>query len=102
MSNFDKIRPLAAAANPPALPSGSVRLYGNNNWGGNYLELSTKDYQGGARHSIMGMPMQDAATFIAFNLPVGTVMTLVDDFVPEGANGIADLPVPQDAGVFGI
>ena len=39
--------------------------------------------------------MQDKATWVAFNLPAGVVMTLVDHYVSGGPNGFGDL---KDAG----
>jgi hypothetical protein len=77
---------------PPGLPSGSVRLYRDNRWDSDVLELTTQAYRDGVRHSFAGTTMQDAATWVAFNLPVGVVMTLMDNDVPvKTGKGVADL-----------
>ena len=67
---------------PPTLPSGTVTLFADDNWGSERATLRTADYPESVRHLFDGTPMQDQATFIAFNLPVGTVMTLMDGVVP--------------------
>jgi hypothetical protein len=66
----------APSSPPPSLSSGEVRLYYDDNWQSKYYSIRTNDYLNNARHSISGMFIQDEATFVAFNLPVGTVMTL--------------------------
>ena len=70
---------------PPALPSGTVMLFADDNWASERATLRTADYAESVRHLFDGTPMQDQATFIAFNLPVGTVMTLMDGMVPQNA-----------------
>jgi hypothetical protein len=72
----------APSVPPPTLPSGTVTLFADDNWGSERATLRTADYPESVRHLFDGTPMQDQATFIAFNLPVGTVMTLMDGVVP--------------------
>lgn len=76
----DLLTPLPApSAPPPQQPSGTVTLFRDNNWSSASLSLSTTKYREGVRQLIGGTNMQDAATWVAFNLPVGTVMTLMDN-----------------------
>src|SRR5579863_940813 len=63
----------------PELPTGLVRLYEDASWNSQSLDLPTSQYRQNARQSIAGTYMQDAATWVAFNLPVGTVMTLMNN-----------------------
>ena len=67
------------SAAPPQQPSGTVTLFRDDNWNSDRLVLTTTQYRDGVRQIISGTNMQDAATWVAFNLPVGTVMTLMDD-----------------------
>lgn len=67
---------------PPEVPPGIVRFFRDADWQSSHLDMSTQSYRPGARHSIAGTEMQDAATWVSFNLPVGTVMTLMSDDVP--------------------
>jgi len=64
---------------PPALQSGTVVLYHDDNWDSQSYTLDTNNFRENQRQSITGTNMQDQATWIAFNLPVGTVMTLTDN-----------------------
>jgi hypothetical protein len=73
-----------------SLKVGTVVLY-DNVFSGASETLTTVGYVRGKRHSLAGKPLQDRTTTIAFNLPVGTVMTLTDGSVPQGPNGVADL-----------
>lgn len=78
------------ATSPPEIPPGIVRLYRDDNWASATLDLSTKSYRPGSRQSIAGTPMQDAATWVAFNLPVGTVMTLLTNDVPQASGKLVN------------
>ena len=75
----------------PQLASGSVSLFQDNNWNSQRLDLNINDYVPNQRQTIPNF-MTDQATYIAFNLPIGTVMTLMDNIVsvPSGGN-VADL-----------
>ncbi|MDB5732578.1 MAG: hypothetical protein JWQ03_2473 [Variovorax sp.] len=82
----------APAAAPSELPLGTVRLFRDDNWSSTFLDLTTGRYRDRARHSIAGTNMQDAATYVAFNLPVGTMMTLMDnDVAPKAGTLVMDL-----------
>jgi hypothetical protein len=90
------IAKLPAPSSPPAeLPSETVVLYPDAAWTGESFTITTKKFASNQRHSISGSHMQDKATWLAFNLPPGVVMTLVDHYVSAGSNGLADL---KDAG----
>jgi hypothetical protein len=79
----------AAATPPPALPSGTFVLYPNGNWTDqNHLSIVTANYAAGVRHSIANTPLNDAASWVAFNLPLGQVVTLAEH-VPAPAPGIS-------------
>jgi hypothetical protein len=73
------------------LPSGTVVLYRDDNWGSQSYRIDCNDYVPNQRQSFSGRPIQDAATWVAFNLPEGTVMTLLDNDAPPGKNGCCDL-----------
>jgi hypothetical protein len=86
------IRDLPAPSSPPKpVPSETVVLFRDNNWDSQSFTIKTKDFAPNQRHSISGSPMQDQATWIAFNLPPGIVVTLVDHYVPAGSSGLSDL-----------
>ncbi|RZL89609.1 MAG: hypothetical protein EOP82_18910 [Variovorax sp.] len=88
---FTKL-PAPPSASPPELPSGTVRLFRDDNWSSTFLELTTGKYRDRARHSIAGTNMQDGATYVAFNLPVATVVTLMDnDVAPKAGAPVMDL-----------
>ncbi|MGP0064431.1 MAG: ETX/MTX2 family pore-forming toxin [Isosphaeraceae bacterium] len=83
---------LPTASTPPAaLPSGTVKLFRDDNWSSPSYTIDIYDYTPSQRQSISGTPMQDAATWIAFNLPAGTVMTLTDNVASNGPGGCSDL-----------
>lgn len=81
----------APPAPAPQLSSGTVALFRDDNWSSQRLDVSTDDYVPNQRQRIQSS-MNDQATFVAFNLPVGTVMTLTNDVasVPAGKT-VADL-----------
>ncbi|NTX02446.1 MULTISPECIES: hypothetical protein [unclassified Myxococcus] len=81
----------APAAPPPAQPSGTVTLYKDAGWVGSPYSVNTRDYLKDTRHSIAGSSLHDEATWIAFNLPVGTVMTLTDNYVAPANGNVYDL-----------
>lgn len=77
---------------PPTLDSGTVKLFKDNSWSSPSLTLSTSDYASNQRHSIKGDTLQNKTTWLAFNLPEGTVVTLTNllELSPPGGN-VADL-----------
>ncbi len=83
MANIDEFTKLPAPPTaPPSLPSGHVVLYRDTKWTSQRLDLALTSYVEGVRHSIGGTPLQDAASWVAFNLPIGTVMTLMEHLKP--------------------
>jgi hypothetical protein len=81
----------APSAPAPQISSGSVVLFGDDNWNSQKLELRTVDFVPGQRQTIQSF-MFDQATYVAFNLPVGTVMTLMDNVQPvQAGKTVADL-----------
>jgi hypothetical protein len=81
----------APSAPPPQLISGSVALFRDDNWNSQRLDLHTSDYIPGQRQTIQSF-MFDQATYVAFNLPVGTVMTLMDNVQSvQAGKTVADL-----------
>lgn len=86
------ITPLPAPSTPPpSLPSNTVRLYQDASWSSTSYSFNVNDYTKDKRQSISGTNMQDKSTWIAFNLPLGTVVTLTDNFV-----------APADGNVFNL
>lgn len=80
MSNMNG---LACPPNPPVLKSDTFILYKDNNWNSTPMPFTYTDYSSEERQFISGGSMQDAATWVAYNLPVGTVVTLMDNAVSK-------------------
>jgi len=84
VGNVSQLTKLPSPSSPPPnVDSGTVVLYVDANWSSRTLQLSLDDYESNQRQSIAGTFMQDQATWVAFNLPVGIVMTLMDDNVTQ-------------------
>ena len=68
--------------------SGNVVLYKDASWDSAMLEISTtsSQYPEGHDFSFSGTSLQDEATWIAFNLPVGTVCTLFKNITDQPVN----------------
>lgn len=81
----------APSSPPPTLSTGTVTLYKDNNWSGSSLSFNINDYAKDTRQSISGTSMQDGATWLAFNLPVGTVVTMMDNWVTPPNGNVYDL-----------
>lgn len=79
MSDPYLVPPPAGTAYPHSIASGTVLLYADPNWTSTSLTLSTSSYISGAQNSIVGSPLNDKANWVAFNLPAGTVMTLLQN-----------------------
>ncbi|KAJ5538524.1 hypothetical protein N7494_008003 [Penicillium frequentans] len=76
---------LPAPANaPPPLASGIVSLFADDNWNSQRLDLNTNDASSGDRPTIKRSAL-DNATYVAFNLPIGKVVTLMDNVQPVPA-----------------
>jgi hypothetical protein len=81
----------APSAPPPQLASGTVTLFRDDNWGSQRLDINTGEFVPNQRQRVQSF-MFDEATFAAFNLPLGTVMTLMDNVTPTPSGKIvADL-----------
>lgn len=76
---------------PAALPSGTVKLFRDNNWQSQSYTINLNDYTSGRTQSFSGTNMQDQATWVSFNLPVGTVVTLMDNVPSSQNSNVADL-----------
>ncbi|MBR0565571.1 hypothetical protein J5J83_05505 [Azoarcus sp. L1K30] len=76
-SNQDGALPAPSSA-PPALPSGTVLLYRDGNWNSQSYTLRTCDYRENECQTLADTCIEDKATWVAFNLPVGTLMTLAE------------------------
>lgn len=61
---------------PPPQASGTVVLYGDDSWAAsNKMVIRTSDYTAGAVQTLSS-PISQHVHWVAFNLPVGTVVTL--------------------------
>jgi hypothetical protein len=73
---------------PNAIPSGQIILFSDASWGSTSLTIDTTTgaYPEGYPFSFSGSGLQDKATWIAFNLPKGTVCTLFDNTINLAAS----------------
>ncbi len=95
--------PVVSEPFPGDIPSGQIILFKDASWGSDSLTIDTATgaYPSGYPFSFSGTGLQDQATWIAFNLPEGTVCTLFDNtinlaagappFNPAGAGVPVDL-----------
>jgi hypothetical protein len=82
---------------PPNLQSGRVRLYKDFDWNNNLwteIDIYNGGYPATDRHRV-NQKLFDTASWIAFNLPIGTVFTFMDHHLPSKPEEHADL---SDAG----
>jgi len=88
-------------AGAPALPVKTVRLYAQQPgaalisnypiWNGKSWTINLDEWFPGKRHTVHSS-VHDQARYVAFNLPVGVVLTLTDSIAPLGAGqNAADL-----------
>jgi len=92
MANVSDLTKLPAPAGAlPELPAKTVKLYKDARWNSESWTISLDNTAEGRRHPVADS-MWDQATWVAFNMPVGKVVTLSDNIVPlrDGQN-IADL-----------
>lgn len=59
------------------IPPGTVLLYDSAAWSGTTLALKTGSAVAGRQYAFTGTALENKATWIAFNLPAGVVMTLI-------------------------
>jgi hypothetical protein len=91
MASFSDLTKLPGASGAPPLPPKTVILYRDDNWNSQSWTISLDDWLPGRRHNVVDS-MWDQATYVAFNLPPGTVVTLTDNVVPlEAGQNVADL-----------
>ncbi|CAN9385952.1 unnamed protein product [Alternaria alternata] len=84
--------PSAPGSPTGTFPSGRVSLYKNSSWTSQKLDLETKNYHSGTRHTIPGSALRDEVSWVAWCLPVGTVMTLMEHDTPrDEAESVANL-----------
>jgi hypothetical protein len=74
VSNLTPLPPTSSP--PPDIPSGTVALFAHH-WDSKRLDINTSDYIVNKRHRVPAA-LIDSATWVAWNLPVGTVMTMTD------------------------
>ncbi|NJK33013.1 MAG: hypothetical protein HC927_11705 [Deltaproteobacteria bacterium] len=80
-----------------SLSSNQVVLYKDDNFTSQSYTIDLTRYQPGVVQSISGTDMQDKATFLRYNLPVGRVVTLIQNYVTldmpdlKGAGKVCDL-----------
>lgn len=96
----DKVDKLTRLPSPsqraPDLASGRVRLYQDSSWNSNNTEINIYDSHSQRSRFRVDQKLFDKASWIAFNLPVGTVLTFMDRLPSMPASGkYADL---SDAG----
>ena len=92
MSNVGALTKLPApSASPSVITEKTVLFCADDNWQSRSWSISLDDWVVGQRHRVTSS-MFDQATYVAFNLPIGTVVTLMDDAAPlaSGRNA-ADL-----------
>jgi hypothetical protein len=95
--------PTPLSAPPFELPSGSVLLFHDADWTGDKFKLSTEHWPANVRHDLAEHCQNRKAAWVAFNLPVGQVMTLTRHHRDvEGGQRICDLrEVAQVADLVG-
>ncbi len=93
--------PTTATPYPSQVQLGQIVLFKDDNWSSDSLTIDTTSslYTEGQAFSFAGTKLQDAATWIAFCLPIGTVCTLFDNVVkkpPQNAYDFSGLGVCVD------
>lgn len=82
LEQVNNLRSLEPTPNPPpSLPSGVVALFADRSWSSARLDLNINDYVANRRQRLPNY-MIDNANWVAWNLPIGTVMTFTDH-VPD-------------------
>jgi hypothetical protein len=73
-----------------ALNSGAVKVFTTANFGGASFTIETEDYASGQCHRLL-TGNYNKACLITWNLPLGTVMTMIElDKTPEKNQPVAD------------
>jgi hypothetical protein len=80
--------------NPPKQESGTISLFADNYWDSTSLTLDISEFSEKNRHSIANTSLQDKATWVNFNLPVGIVVTLMENVTTlqegQSVGGLSD------------
>jgi hypothetical protein len=84
MANFSDLTKLPATPGAPALDAKTVRLYRDAAWNSESWTISLDNWLPVQRHNVDNS-IWDQATYVAFNLPVGIVVTLIDNIAPLAA-----------------
>ncbi|WP_044563459.1 hypothetical protein [Azospirillum sp. B4] len=71
--------PTTSTPYPTELASGSVVLYADPNWTSTSYTITTGSSIEGRQYPFSGTSLNDQATWLAFNLPTGVVMTLLQN-----------------------
>lgn len=81
----------APPESPPQLPSGVVALFRDEDWNSQRLDINVNSVRQNQRQAVPAF-MNDATSYIAWNLPIGAVLTLTDDFdLNTDGRNVADL-----------
>jgi hypothetical protein len=79
------------SASPPNVQSNIVSIFQDDNWNSQRVDINLGETRPNQRQFLQA-PLQDAANWVCYNLPVGTVMTLMDDVQLDTAGkNLADL-----------
>ncbi|WPB03425.1 uncharacterized protein RHO25_008064 [Cercospora beticola] len=79
-----------------ARKSGTIALYNDPHWNSEKHVLSIQDYAKGERHTIPPQ-FNDKATWVAWNLPVGTVVTVANHHKPrDSGKSVGNLDGKQE------
>jgi hypothetical protein len=71
------VPPPTSTPYPWGVGSGNIGLFRDPNWGGDSFWFNTSEYPEKEQAALAGTPLQDACTWVVFELPVGTVVTLL-------------------------
>jgi hypothetical protein len=81
----------STSAPPPDTPSNFVSIFQDPDWNSQRIDIDLGSTRPSQRQFLQA-PLQDTANWVAYNLPVGTVMTLMDDIdLDTDGKNIADL-----------
>ncbi|KAI9642314.1 hypothetical protein NHQ30_009116 [Ciborinia camelliae] len=75
---------------PYQIPSGTVALFTASDWVSTRTDILLNDYVPNKRH-IVPSSQYDQTTYVLYNLPAGTVMTLLEAIADSEGGKIADL-----------
>jgi hypothetical protein len=86
-----RLTKLPSPETPPELEPDTVRFFGDDNFGPNHFSLNIGDYTMDQRHRLY-RDGQNKITWVSWNLPLGTVMTMTEfDKTLKASQIVADL-----------